>query len=85
MSAHGSSTKEEFKVIKFVENNAPFSLFLGRTWIEKDQARTKKEEEAIEQKKQELRNFMARRITRLIEEQEDKSKILRARDMVFEV
>jgi hypothetical protein len=48
MSAHGYSTEEEFKVIKFVENNAPFSLLLGRTWIEKDQDIRKKEEEAIE-------------------------------------
>jgi hypothetical protein len=37
MSAHGTSTEEEFNVIKFVENNAPFSLLLGRTWIERDQ------------------------------------------------
>jgi hypothetical protein len=49
--AHGSSTEEEFEVIKFVENNAPFILFLGRTWIEKDQIRWKEEEKAIEHKK----------------------------------
>jgi hypothetical protein len=36
MSAHGTSIEEGFKVIKFVENNAPFSLLLGRTWIERD-------------------------------------------------
>ena len=36
MIAHGTSTEEEFRVIKFVENNAPFSLLIGRTWIEKD-------------------------------------------------
>jgi hypothetical protein len=28
MSAHGTLTEEEFKVIKFVENNAPFSMLL---------------------------------------------------------
>jgi hypothetical protein len=33
---HGTSTEEEFEVIKFVENNAPFPLLLGKTWIEKD-------------------------------------------------
>jgi hypothetical protein len=85
MSAHGTSTEEEFEVIKFVENNAPFALLLGRTWIERDQIRRKEEEEAIEQKKKELRDFMARRIARLIEEQEDKSKQLRARDLAVEV
>jgi hypothetical protein len=37
MISHGASTKEEFEVIKFVENNAPFTLLLGKTWIEKDQ------------------------------------------------
>jgi hypothetical protein len=31
MSAHGNSTEEELEVIKFVENNSPFALFLGRT------------------------------------------------------
>jgi len=33
---HATSTEEEFEVIKFVENNAPFLLLLGNTWIEKD-------------------------------------------------
>jgi hypothetical protein len=37
MSDHGTSTEEDFEIIKFVENNAPFSIFLGKTWIEKDQ------------------------------------------------
>jgi hypothetical protein len=38
---HGTSTEEEFEVIKFVENNAPFPLLFGKTWIEKDQIRRK--------------------------------------------
>jgi hypothetical protein len=84
MSAHGTLTEEEFEVIKFVENNTPFSLLLGKTWIEKDQIRRKEEEEAIEQKKQELRDFMARRIVCLIEEQEDQFKQLRTRDLAVE-
>jgi hypothetical protein len=85
MSAHGTSTEEEFEVIKFVENSTPFVLLLGRTWIERDQIQRREEEEAIEQKKQELRDFMANRIVRLIEEQEDKSKKLRAKDLAVEV
>jgi hypothetical protein len=36
MSAHGTSTEEEFEIVKFVENNTPFAIFLGKTWIEKD-------------------------------------------------
>jgi hypothetical protein len=47
---------------------------LGKTWIERDQIRIKTEEEATEKKKQELRDFIARKIDRLIEEREDKSK-----------
>jgi hypothetical protein len=42
---HGTSTEDEFEVIKFVENNAMFPLLLGKTWIEKDQIRRKAEEE----------------------------------------
>ena len=44
---HGTSTEEEFEFIKFVENNTPFPLLLGKTWIEKYQIRRKAEEEAI--------------------------------------
>jgi hypothetical protein len=36
MISHETSTKEDFEVIRFVENNAPFHLLLGKTWIEKD-------------------------------------------------
>jgi hypothetical protein len=68
MSAHVTSIEEEFYVVNFVENNAPFAILLRKTWVEKDQIRRKQEEEALEQKKQELRDFMARRITHLLEE-----------------
>jgi hypothetical protein len=36
MSAHGTSTEEEFEFVKFIEGNAPFSMLLGKPWIEKD-------------------------------------------------
>jgi len=36
MSAHGTSIEEDFEVVKFIENNAPFSIVLGKHWIEKD-------------------------------------------------
>jgi hypothetical protein len=52
MISHGTSTEEEFEVIKFIDNIAPFLLLLGKTWIEKDQIKRKVEEEAIEKKKQ---------------------------------
>jgi hypothetical protein len=71
---HGTSNEEEFEVIKFVGDNAPFPLLLGKTWIEKDRIKRKSEEEAIENKKKELRDFIAKKIYRQIEEREDKSK-----------
>jgi hypothetical protein len=67
MSAHGTLIEEDFKVFKFIENNTPFAMLLGKPWIEKDQA-IRKEEELLEKKKQELKYFMTRRITHLIEE-----------------
>jgi hypothetical protein len=85
MSAHGTSTEEEFEVVKFIENNAPFSMLLGKTWIEKDQTQ-RKEEEALEQKKKELKYFMTRRLTHLIERiGEHRSKLLRTRNLDVEV
>jgi hypothetical protein len=42
-------------------------MLLGKPWIEGDRAR-RKEEEVLEQKKRELKDFMTRRITHLIEE-----------------
>jgi hypothetical protein len=47
---------------------------LGKTWIEKDQIKRKVEEGDTEKKKKELRDFIARKIDRLIDEQEDNSK-----------
>jgi hypothetical protein len=84
MSAHGTSTEEEFDIVKFVEDNIPFAILLGKTWVGKDQIRRKQEEEALEQKKKELRDVIARRITHLLEEQEDNSKLPMTRDLTIE-
>jgi hypothetical protein len=48
MNANGTSTEEDFEIIKFIENNAPFTMLLGKPWIERDQARRKEEEEVLE-------------------------------------
>jgi hypothetical protein len=48
MSSHGTSTEEELEVIKFVKNNTPFAILLGKTWVEKDQIQRKQEEESLE-------------------------------------
>jgi hypothetical protein len=63
MNANGNSTKEDFEIIKFIEDNAPFTMLLGNPWIERDQARKKEEEKVLEQQRQELKDFMTRRIT----------------------
>jgi hypothetical protein len=39
MNVNGTSTKEDFEIIKFVEDNALFTILLGKTWIDRDQAR----------------------------------------------
>jgi hypothetical protein len=36
MNTYGALTEKEFKVIKFIENHAPFPSLLGKIWIEKD-------------------------------------------------
>jgi len=68
MTVNVTSTKEDFEIIKFIEDNAPFIMLLGKTCIDTDQARKKEEEEVLEQKRQELKDFMTRRIVRLREE-----------------
>jgi hypothetical protein len=46
MSTHGTSKEEDFKVIRFIEDHAPFKI-----WIEKDQIWRKEEQESLEQNK----------------------------------
>jgi hypothetical protein len=84
MITHGASIEEDFEVIRFIEDRAPFRAFLGKIWIKKYQIRRKEEKESLEQKKQELMEFMTRRITYLMEEQENISQLLKTRDLDFE-
>jgi hypothetical protein len=39
MTVNGTSTEEDFEIIKFVEDHAPFTMLIGKPWIDKDQAR----------------------------------------------
>jgi hypothetical protein len=48
MNSNGTLTEEEFKIVKFIENNTPFTMLLGKHWIERDQARGKEEEKVLE-------------------------------------
>jgi hypothetical protein len=42
MHANGTSTKEDFEIIRFIENNTPFTMLLGKPWIEKIRLEGKK-------------------------------------------
>jgi hypothetical protein len=84
MTVNGNSTEEDVEIIKFIEDHAPFTMLIGKPWIDRDQARRKKEEEVLEQKKHELKDFMTRRITHLIKEQENISKIFNTRNLDVE-
>jgi hypothetical protein len=84
MNPHGNSTEEEFEVVKFIENSTPFAILLGKPWIEGDRAR-RKEEEVLEQKKKELKDFTTRRITHLIEEQEKILKLFITKNLDVEI
>jgi hypothetical protein len=76
MIVNRDSTEEYFEIIKFIEDNAPFTMLLGKPWIERDHAKRQEEEEVLEQKKQELKEFMTRRITHLLEEQKNRLTLL---------
>jgi hypothetical protein len=36
MNANGTLTEEDFEIVKLIENNAPFTMLLGKPWIERD-------------------------------------------------
>jgi hypothetical protein len=39
MIVNGTSTEEDFEIIKFVEDTAPFTMLIGKPWIDREQAR----------------------------------------------
>jgi hypothetical protein len=36
MNFNGTSTEEDFEIIKFIWDNTPFTMLLGKPWIERD-------------------------------------------------
>ena len=42
-NANETSTEEDFDIIKFIEDSAPFTMLLGNPWIDRDQVRRKEE------------------------------------------
>jgi hypothetical protein len=85
MIVNGALTKEDFEIIKFVEDRAPFTMLTGKPWIDRDQARRKEGEEFLEQKKKELKESMTKRIAHLIEEQKRRLQIFNTRNLDVEV
>jgi hypothetical protein len=85
MNDNGTLKEEYFEIIIFIKNSAPFTMLLGKPWIERDQARGQEEKEVLEQKKKELKEFMTRRIAHLIEEQKNRSKLFNTRDTDIKV
>jgi hypothetical protein len=77
--ANGTSTEKYFEIIKFIEESAPFTMLLGKPWIGRDQVTWKEEAEVLEQKKQELKYFLTKKIALLIEEQENNSNLFDTR------
>ena len=84
MTINGDSIEEDFEIIKFVEDRAPFTMLIGKPWIDREQAIRKEEEEFLEQKKQELKDFMTRRVVHLIEEKKSRSKIFNTSNLDIE-
>jgi hypothetical protein len=75
MTVNGTSTKEDFEIIKFVEDNARFTMLIGKPYIDREWARQREEAKVLEQKKQELKDFMTRRIAHLMQKQKSRSQI----------
>jgi hypothetical protein len=75
MTLNGTSMEEDFEIIKFVEDSAPFTMLIGKPWINREQARQREEGKVLEQKKKELKDFMTKRIVHLIEEQKSRLQI----------
>ena len=39
MTVNGTSTEEDFEIIEFIEDNSPFTMLIGKPWIDRAQAR----------------------------------------------
>jgi hypothetical protein len=63
MTVNGTSTEEDFDIIKIIEDDTSFTMLIAKPWIERDQAKKKEEEKVLQQQRQELKDFMTRRIT----------------------
>ena len=49
MNVNGTPIEEDFEIIKFIEDSAPFTMLLGNPWIERYHTRKKEKEKVLEQ------------------------------------
>jgi hypothetical protein len=47
MTVNGTSIEEDFEIIKFFEENIPFTMLIGKPWIHREKSRRKEEEEVF--------------------------------------
>ena len=48
MNANGTSTEEDFEIIKFIEKSNTFTMLLQKSWIERERAIRKEEENVLQ-------------------------------------
>jgi hypothetical protein len=39
MTINGTSIEEYFEIIQFIEDKTPFTMLIGKSWIERDHSR----------------------------------------------
>jgi hypothetical protein len=44
MTTNGTLIEEDFDIIKFIKDGAPFTMLLGKPWIDRNRSRRKEEE-----------------------------------------
>jgi hypothetical protein len=48
MIVNGTSTEEDFEIIKFFEDNALFTMLIGKPWIDREHAKQREESKVLE-------------------------------------
>jgi hypothetical protein len=50
MTINGTLIEEDFEIIKFVEDNTPFTMLIGKPWIDREQVQTKRRRRSLRKK-----------------------------------
>jgi hypothetical protein len=57
MTVNGTSTEEDFEIIKFIEDNILFTMLIGKPWIDRAQARRKGRRRSLGAEEARLKRF----------------------------